>query len=108
MSQVVRWARHSRIDSERASVSTTRDDEIVFSSTHSQLFERAVSQSIWRNEYRELPRGTAVAERVCEYGGACSRVSHADDVYLGCILYLEDMHRSLRAVPTVSTANSSC
>ena len=95
MSQVVRSARHSRIDSGRASVSTARDDGIVLLSTHSQLFDRAVSQWIGRNEHRELSRRTAVTERMCEYGGTCSCVSHASDVYLGFLFTVPGRYASL-------------
>jgi hypothetical protein len=68
---------------------------LVFVNTHPQFFKRAVSQCIRRNEYRELPRRTAVAERVCEYGGACSRVSHASGVYLDLLFTVPGRYASL-------------
>ena len=68
---------------------------LVSVNTHPQLFERAVSQCIRRNEYRELPRRTAVAEGVCKYGGACSRVSHASDVYLDLLFTVPGRYASL-------------
>ena len=95
MSQVAQSARHSRIDSGRVSVSVARDNSIVFLSTHSQLFKRAVSQCIGRNEYRELSCRTAVTEGMCEYGGAFSRVSHASDVYLEMLFTVPGRYASL-------------
>lgn len=95
VSQVARSVKHSRIDSGSKSVSIARDDGAVSVSTHSQLFDRAVSQCIRRNEHRELPRRTAIAERVCEYGGTCSRVSHAGDVYLEKLFTVPGRYASL-------------
>jgi hypothetical protein len=107
VSQVARSARHSRIDSRRASVSIPRDNSTVSVSTHPQLFERAVSQCVWRDEYGELPRRTAVAERVCEYGGACSRVSHASDVYSRLCAVPGRYASLITSCVAVSTPNSS-
>jgi hypothetical protein len=88
-------------------VSTQHDNSIVVTVTYSQLVECAVSQCVWRDEHGKFLGRATVAERVCEHGGACSVSASRATCAWYCYCYLEDTHRSLRAMPAVSISDSS-